>query len=84
MFYDRHLMISALAILLLPTKANAINARNRNELGPRISLPQNVPYLRRDTNSSTALNNTTSNTTSSSEDFLWVIQDTYDGSNFFQ
>ncbi|KAI0257529.1 glycoside hydrolase family 16 protein [Lactifluus subvellereus] len=47
-------------------------------------LPQNVPYLRRDTNSSSVLNNTTSNSTSSSQKFLWVIQDTYDASNFFQ
>jgi hypothetical protein len=45
-------------------------------------LPQNAPYFRRDTNS-TALNNITSNITSGSDKVIWIIQDTYNATNFF-
>ncbi|KAI0307829.1 concanavalin A-like lectin/glucanase domain-containing protein [Multifurca ochricompacta] len=80
MFHDYPFMISALTIILLLTAvASATSPPNYNE---SLLLPQNMPYLRRDTNSS-VLNNTTSNTTSGSESFLWIIQDTYDQSNFF-
>jgi len=52
-------------------------------LSPRFLIPQNAPYLRRDANSS-AINNITSNITSGSEKFIWIIEDTYNASNFFQ
>jgi hypothetical protein len=77
MFNDYNLIISALTTLLSLTAA--VSA-----LSPRGLLPQNVPYLRRGTTNGTLLNNITSNTTSSSENFLWVIQDTFDASNFFE
>jgi hypothetical protein len=51
-------------------------------LNPR-SLLANAPYLSRDTNSS-AVNNITSNITSGSEKFIWIIEDIYNTSNFFQ
>jgi hypothetical protein len=87
MFYDLRLMISTLTVLLssLPVAVAVVNPTIRNDStpGPRILLPQNAPYLPRDTNG-TALNNVTSNVTSGSETFLWIIQDTYDASNFFK
>lgn len=72
--------------LLFPLTASlTLNPMNYNVplLSPRLLLPQNVPYLNRDTNSS-ALNNITSNVTSGSEKFIWIIEDTYNTSNFFQ
>lgn len=72
--------------LLFPLTASlTLNPTNYDEsiLSPRLLLPQNAPYLRRDTNSS-ALNNITSNSTSGSQKFIWIIQDTYNSSNFFQ
>ncbi len=71
--------------LLFPLTASVtFNPTNHNEsiLSPRL-LPQNAPYLSRDTNSST-LNNITSNITSGSQKFIWIIEDTYNASNFFQ
>ncbi|KAI9508757.1 glycoside hydrolase family 16 protein [Russula earlei] len=85
MLNDLHLMISTLTILLLPLTAaiSVVDPINRSEsISAPILLPQNVPNLRRDTNSS-ALNNITSNITSGAEKVLWIIQDTYDASNFF-
>jgi hypothetical protein len=70
--------------LLFPLTASlTFNPTNYNEsiLRPRL-LPQNAPYLGRGTNSS-ALNNI-SNITSGSEKFIWIIEDTYNASNFFQ
>jgi hypothetical protein len=82
MFYDHSLMISALTVLLPVT---TVVSASFPSLGPRISLPRNVPYVHRDNSNGTGvLNNITSNITSGSEQFLWVIQDTYDASNFFQ
>jgi hypothetical protein len=72
--------------LLFPLTASlTFNPTNNNEsiLSPRLLLPQNAPYLSRDTNSS-ALNNITSNITSGSQKFIWIIEDTYNSSNFFQ
>ena len=72
--------------LLFPLAASlTFNPTNYDEsmLRPRISLPQNTPYLSRDTNSS-ALNNITGNATSGSQKFIWIIEDTYNTSNFFQ
>jgi hypothetical protein len=72
--------------LLFPLAASlTFNPTNHNEsiLDPRSLLPQNAPYLSRDTNSS-ALNNITSNVTSGSQQFIWIIEDTYNASNFFQ
>jgi len=46
------------------------------------SLLQNIPYFRRSSNG-TALNNVTSNITSGSEKVIWIIQDIYNSSNFF-
>ncbi|KAI0283293.1 concanavalin A-like lectin/glucanase domain-containing protein [Russula aff. rugulosa BPL654] len=72
--------------LLFPLTASlTFNPTNHNEsiLSPRQLLPQNAPYLSRDTNSST-LNNITNNVTSGSEQFIWIIEDTYNASNFFQ
>ena len=72
--------------LLFPLTASlTYNPTNHNEsiLSPRLLLPQNAPYLSRDTNSST-LNNITSNITSGSQKFIWIIEDTYNASNFFQ
>ena len=87
MFYDSHLMISTLMIIFLPLTAavSVVNPVNSSEFNtrPRILLPQNVPDLRRDTNSS-ILNNITSNITSGSLKNIYVIQDTFDSSNFFQ
>lgn len=69
--------------LLFPLTASlTFNPTNHNESILNL-LPQNAPYLRRDTNSS-ALNNITSNVTSGSEQFIWIIEDTYNASNFFQ
>jgi hypothetical protein len=72
--------------LLFPLTASlTFNPTNYNEsiLSPRLLLPQNAPYLSRDTNSS-ARNNITSNITSGSQKFIWIIEDTYNTSNFFQ
>jgi hypothetical protein len=67
--------------LLFPlTTSLTFNPTNEPILSP---LPQNATYLRRDVNSS-ALNNITSNITSGSEKFIWIIEDTYNASNFFQ
>jgi len=86
MFYDLHLMISTLTILLssLPVAVSVVNPTDRNDStsSPPILLPHNTPDLRRDSNS-TVLNNITSNITSGSEKFLWIIQDTYAAPNFF-
>ncbi|KAI0002001.1 hypothetical protein BJV77DRAFT_30217 [Russula vinacea] len=70
--------------LLFPLTASRTFATNSNESisSPRITLPPNAPYFRRDTNN-TALNNITSNITSGSEKVIWIIQDTYNASNFF-
>lgn len=76
MIYDHHLMIFTLMILLPSAVAVAPN-HNTSRLSPPILLPQNARHLRRDTNVS-------SNTTSSSESFVWIIEDTYDASNFFE
>ncbi|KAI0274666.1 concanavalin A-like lectin/glucanase domain-containing protein [Gloeopeniophorella convolvens] len=85
MLHERPLTTLILMTLLFPrAEASVSGPQNRNEtLSPRISLPQNIPHLRRDTNSS-ILNNITSNITSGSQPFLWIIQDTYDASNFFE
>src|SRR6267154_3423631 len=72
--------------LLFPLAASlTFNPTNYNEsmLRPRLLLPQNAPYLSRDTNTS-SLNNITSNITSGSQKFIWIIEDTYNTSNFFQ
>ena len=72
--------------LVFPLTASlTFNPTNYNEsmLRPRLSLPQNAPYLSRDTNTS-ALNNITSNVTSGSQKFIWIIEDTFNTSNFFQ
>ena len=63
---------------------NPTNYDNESILRPRL-LPQNAPYLSRATNSS-AVNNITNNTTSGSgsQKFIWIIEDTYNTSNFFQ
>jgi beta-glucanase (GH16 family) len=67
---------------LLPSAAAIAPNHNASllNLNPPILLPQNARYLPRDTNVS---NNKTSNTTSSSGSFVWIIEDTYDASNFF-
>ncbi|KAI0004307.1 glycoside hydrolase family 16 protein [Russula compacta] len=76
-------MLSTLTFLFLPLTA-ALNVFTNEPLSsPQTWEPQNLPYLRRDTNNS-VLNNITSNITSGSEKFLWVIQDIYNASNFFQ
>jgi hypothetical protein len=72
--------------LLFPLTASlTFHPTNYNDstLRPRLMLPENAPYLSRDTNSS-ALNNVTSNITSGSQKFIWIIEDTYNTSNFFQ
>lgn len=71
--------------LLFPLTASlTFNPTNYNEsiLSPRLLLPQNAPYLSRDTNSSAR--NNISNITSGSQKFIWIIEDTYNTSNFFQ
>lgn len=87
MFYDLHLMISTLTILLssLPVAVSVVNPTDRNDStsSPPILLLRNTPDLRRDSNS-TVLNNITSNITSGSEKSLWIIQDTYAAPNFFE
>jgi hypothetical protein len=70
--------------LLFPLTASlTFNPTNYNEsiLSPRLLLPQNAPYLR-DTNASAR--NNISNITSGSQKFIWIIEDTYNTSNFFQ
>ncbi|KAI9445170.1 glycoside hydrolase family 16 protein [Lactarius indigo] len=86
MFNDHLMMISTLMILLSSAAAVTVfNPLNHNASipSPPSLLPQNPHHLRRDTNSS-ASNNKTSNTTSDSGSFVWIIQDTYDASNFFE
>jgi hypothetical protein len=74
-----------ISFLLFPLTASlTFNPTNYNESMLRRSWqPQNTPYLSRDTNSS-ALNNITGNATSGSQKFIWIIEDTYNTSNFFQ
>jgi hypothetical protein len=89
MIDDFHLlMIPSLTLLLLPLAAavSVFDLANRDEsvFRPRISLPQNVPYIRREDTNSSVLNNVTSNVTSGSQSIIWIIQDTYDASNFFE
>jgi len=72
-------------MVLLPSVAavTVLNApiHNTSIPSPPILFPQNAPHLRRATNAS---NNNTNNTTSNSEPFVWIIEDTYDASNFFE
>ncbi|KAI9460851.1 concanavalin A-like lectin/glucanase domain-containing protein [Lactarius psammicola] len=74
-------------MILLPSAAavTVFNPPNHNASipSPPTLLPQNAHHLRRDTNSSLSNNNTT-NTTSDSGSFVWILQDTYDASNFFE
>ncbi|KAI0304861.1 concanavalin A-like lectin/glucanase domain-containing protein [Russula brevipes] len=79
-------MIPSLTLLLpLAAAVSVFDLANRDEsvFRPRISLPQNVPYVRREDTNSSVLNNVTSNVTSGSQSIIWIIQDTYDASNFF-
>jgi len=72
--------------LLFPLTASlTLNPTNYIEsiLSPRLLLPRNAPYSSRATNAST-LNNITTNITSGSQKFIWIIQDNYNASNFFQ
>jgi len=81
-----HVLCWMIPFLLFSLTASlTFNPTNYNEsmLRPRLLLPQNAPYLSRDTNSSSA-NNRTSNNTSGSQKFIWIIEDTYNSSNFFQ
>lgn len=72
-------------MILLPSAAavTVLSPPNHNASIPNspVLLPQEARHLRRDTNSSVS-NNKTSNTTSAS--FVWIIEDTYDASNFFE
>jgi hypothetical protein len=90
MFYDSHLMISMLTILLFPLTAavTVVNPTNSSEsksnARPRILLPpQNIADLRRDTNTNTQ-NNVTSNTTSGAQKNIYIIEDIYNSTNFFE
>ena len=81
-----HVLCWMIPFLFFPLTASfTLNPMNHNESAssPRILLPQNAPYLPRDTNT-TALNNITSNITSGSQKFIWIIEDTYNATNFFQ
>jgi len=81
-----HVLCWMIPFLLFPLSAPlTLNPTDHNEsiMNLRLLLPQNAPYLRRDANSST-LNNITSNITSGNQKFLWIIEDTYNASNFFE
>ncbi|KAH9968940.1 glycoside hydrolase family 16 protein [Russula dissimulans] len=78
-----------LTILLFPLTAavTVVNPTNSSEsksnARPRILLPpQNIADLRRDTNTNTQ-NNVTSNTTSGAQKNIYIIEDIYNSTNFF-
>ena len=76
------LLYSMIPFLLFPPVTPFALSSNES-LSSLIS--QNIPYFRRSTDGNgTALNNITSNITSGSEKVIWIIQDIYNASNFFQ